>query len=91
LFYNRRTGGKDWTSGVKEKSGQFRAVVQGDGNVVNYNGNSRHWSTDTHGFKNIVHVAFGVQGDGNLVVYLSHRRAGSTPVCISLNIERRTN
>lgn len=46
--------------------GRFELVMQGDGNLVLYQGNTALWHSQTHGQPG--HVAV-MQNDGNLVVY----------------------
>ncbi|MCX4247350.1 peptidoglycan DD-metalloendopeptidase family protein [Paraliomyxa miuraensis] len=46
--------------------GRFNLVMQGDGNLVLYQGSNALWHTQTHGQPG--HVAV-MQGDGNFVVY----------------------
>jgi len=47
-------------------NGQYGFCVQGDGNVVLYNGNSPIWATNTRGHANVWLI---VQQDGNVVLY----------------------
>lgn len=48
--------------------GVYRAVVQGDGNFVCYDGESAYWSTNTDG-KGKAPYRLAVQSDGNVVLY----------------------
>jgi Carboxypeptidase regulatory-like domain len=47
--------------------GQFKLVMQGDGNLVEYEGSTSIWASGTSGTGNYAVM----QGDGNLVVYSS--------------------
>ena len=54
---------------VKElRKGSYRFVMQGDGNVVLYDGSAQKWSSGTHGNPNAPFKLL-LQGDGNLVAY----------------------
>lgn len=50
---------------LKSPDGRFRAVVQGDGNVVIYDGGRPLWASGTQGSGAVL----AVQSDGNLVLY----------------------
>ncbi len=52
-------------------NGQFRLVMQGDGNLVEYDGTTVVWASNTAGTGNYVEM----QGDGNFVVYSSANAA----------------
>ena len=49
-----------------------KLVMQGDGNLVLYRGNSAKWASDTHGKKGEKLV---MQDDGNLVLYDAGNKA----------------
>jgi hypothetical protein len=52
---------------LTSNNGRFRLVMQNDGNLVLYDGNSVRWATGTNGRD----VEFCImQSDGNLVLYL---------------------
>lgn len=55
-------------------SGGYRAVVQGDGNVVVYGPRGAAWSSGTRGDAGVL----AMQGDGNLVVYTASTARWST-------------
>lgn len=57
----------DNNDSLTSNNGRFRFVMQNDGNLVLYEGNSALWATGTDGQD----VEFCImQGDGNLVLYL---------------------
>lgn len=56
-------------------NGQYRLIMQGDGNLVVYSGGTAIWASGTAGHSGARAV---MQGDGNLVVYL-----GSNPLWAS--------
>jgi hypothetical protein len=57
----------DRNDSIVSNNGQFRFVMQNDGNLVLYRGSSPLWASGTDGQD----VEFCVmQGDGNLVLYL---------------------
>jgi hypothetical protein len=49
--------------------GQYRLVMQGDGNLVLYNNGSPVWATGTNGYVLGATYKAILQGDGNFVVY----------------------
>ena len=54
---------------VKElRKSSYRFVMQGDGNVVLYDGSTPKWASGTHGKPNAP-FKLQLQGDGNLVAY----------------------
>ena len=55
-------------SEMKNNSNNCKAVMQGDGNVVVYNGNSPIWASQTGG-KGSAPYKLVMQDDGNLVAY----------------------
>ncbi|MEX1140719.1 MAG: peptidoglycan DD-metalloendopeptidase family protein, partial [Thermoleophilaceae bacterium] len=68
------TAGQQLRAGelIRSASGRFRAVMQGDGNFVVYDGSTALWSSRTNGHPGSRVV---MQGDGNLVVYSKGGRA----------------
>jgi cell wall-associated NlpC family hydrolase len=62
--------GKRLTPGtiLRSPNGRYRLIMQGDGNLVVYQGSKAKWSTGTSGHPGASAV---MQGDGNLVVYRS--------------------
>jgi hypothetical protein len=69
-------GGQGWTFGgwctMSHNSKPNKLIMQGDGNLVAYKGNSAKWASDTHG-KGGEKVV--MQDDGNLVVYDAGNKA----------------
>src|SRR5664280_757320 len=59
--------GAQLTSGqsITSPNGQFHLAMQGDGNLVEYDGTTPAWATGTNSSSSSV----AMQGDGNLVVY----------------------
>src|SRR5487761_2407701 len=53
------------TQSIRSPNGQFRLSMQGDGNLVLYDGATPAWATGTSGVGNYAVM----QGDGNLVLY----------------------
>jgi hypothetical protein len=77
LYYDggELASGSTLTAGqqVTSPDGRFRFVMQGDGNLVLYQGNTPLWASHTNGSGG---VRATMQTDGNLVVYT----AGGAPV-----------
>ena len=61
-----------WCSMTNGKGKPNKLVMQGDGNLVLYRGNSAKWASDTHGKKGEKLV---MQDDGNLVLYDAGNKA----------------
>lgn len=65
-FVDYVSNGKIWASGTNGRGG-FRAVLQGDGNLVVYNAASHPlWASNTN---NHPGALLAIQSDGNLVIY----------------------
>jgi Cys-rich protein (TIGR01571 family) len=64
---------------LKSKNGKFKLCMQGDGNVVVYDGNTATFATDTHNHGGSHPFRLIMQGDNNLVCYDS----GNSPVWAS--------
>lgn len=52
--------------GLTSPNGRFRAIMQGDGNLVVYEGAQARWNSRTAGHHG---ARLAMQGDGNLVIY----------------------
>jgi hypothetical protein len=53
-------------NGIRSCDGRFLFIMQGDGNLVQYEGNTPLWATNTAG-RGVMTLV--MQGDGNLVMY----------------------
>ena len=63
---------------IESKNGQYRAVMQGDGNFVVYNGDEAIFATDTCG-QSASRIC--MQKDGNLVIYDGDDPKWATDTC----------
>jgi hypothetical protein len=64
---NRLNGGERLNPGqfIQSPDRQYRMIMQGDGNLVLYRGNTPLWASNTRAANSTLEM----QGDGNLVVY----------------------
>jgi len=53
---------------IKSQNGEYKFVMQGDGNLVLYQGGAARWASNSNG-KGTAPYRLVMQGDGNLVIY----------------------
>ena len=56
------------SSSLKSNNDKYNFVMQGDGNLVLYEGSTVHWASNTNG-KGTTPYRLAMQNDGNLVIY----------------------